>query len=65
MGKFKTQIDAPLSSKNRSSNLKGSEVYSLGLKIYKLTNQVEGLIALACSVESEEFRGAEVVGSYI
>ena len=59
---FKTQIDAPLSSKNRSSKLEGGEVSSLGLKIYKLTNQVEGVIALASSVGSEENCEAEVVG---
>ena len=50
VGKFKTQMDAPLSSRNKSSSLEGIEVSSLGLKMYKLTNQVEGVIALACSV---------------
>ena len=54
VGKLKTQMDAPLSSKNKSSNLEGIEVSSLSLKMYKLTNQVEGVIALACSVEVEE-----------
>ena len=54
VGKFKTQMDAPLSRRNKSSILEGIEVSSLGLKIYKLTNQVEGVIALACSVEVEE-----------
>ena len=65
MGKFKTQIDAPLSSKNRSSNLEGSEVSLLGLTIYKLTDQVEGVIALAGSVESEEYCDEDVVGWHI
>ena len=54
VGKFKTQMDAPLSSKNNSSNLEGIEVSSLGLKRNELTNQVEGVRALACSVEVEE-----------
>ena len=54
VGKFKTQMDAPLSSKNNSSNLEGIEVSSLGLKRNKLTNQVEGVRALSCSVEVEE-----------
>ena len=62
MGKFKTHIDAPLSSTNRSSNLEGSEVSSVGLKLHKITNQVQGVIALACSVVNEEFCEAEVVG---
>ena len=63
MGKFKTHIDAPLSSTNRSSNLEGSEVSSVGLKLYKITNQVQGVIALAFnSVVNEEFCEAEVVG---
>ena len=39
VGKLKTQMDAPLSSKNNSSNLEGIEVSSLGLKRNKLTNQ--------------------------
>ena len=47
-------MDAPLSSKNNKSNLEGIEVSSLGLKMNKLTNQVEGVRALACSVEVEE-----------
>ena len=54
VGKFKTQIDAPLSSKNKSSNLEAIEVSWEGLKMYKLTNQVEGVIALACSGGVEE-----------
>ena len=54
VGRFKTQMDAPLSSKNRSPNLEGIEVSSVYLKMNKLTNQVEGVIALACSVVVEE-----------
>ena len=37
----------------------------MGLKIDKFTYQVEGVIALACSVESEEYCDEEVVGWYI
>ena len=62
VGKFKTQMDAPLSSRNKSSNLEGMEVSSLGLEIYKLTNQVEGVIALACSVEVKENWDEEILG---
>ena len=66
VGKFKTQMDAPphkwISRRNKSSNLEGIEVSSLGLKIYKLTNQVECVIALACSVEVEEDWGEEILG---
>ena len=62
VGKFKTQMDAPLSRRNKSSNLEGIEVSSLGLKIYRLTNQVEGVIALACSEEVEEDWGEEILG---
>ena len=54
MGRFKTQIDDPLSTKNNSSSLEGIEVSWEGLKMYKLTNQMEGVIALACSGEVEE-----------
>ena len=49
----------------KSSNFEWSEVSSLPLKMYKLTNQVEDVIALACSVESEDFCEAEVVGLFI
>ena len=37
----------------------------MGLKVYKSTNQVEGVIAVACSVESEEYCDERVVGWYI
>ena len=65
VGKFKTQMDAPLSSKNNSSNLEGIEVSSLGLKRNKLTNQVEGVRALACSVEVEKDWGNGGLGWYM
>ena len=40
-------MEEPLSSGNKISNLEGKEVSSGGLKMYRLTNQVEGVFALA------------------
>ena len=47
VGKFKTQKEASLSSGNKVSSLAGKEVSSGGLKIYRLTHQVERVIGLA------------------
>ena len=41
VGSFRTQIEAP------NSSLDGRKLSSGGLKLYRLTNQVEGVIALA------------------
>ena len=65
MGKFKTQIVAPLSSRIKNSILEGKEVSSGGLKIYRLTNQVEGVKAFLWSLEIIEYcEEVEVFGWY-
>ena len=47
VGSIKTQIEAPLSKRNRSPSSEDNGV-SLGVvKTFRLTNQVEGVIALA------------------
>ena len=62
MGRLKTQMEAPLSSRNKISSLDGKGVSSGGLKMYKLTNQVEGIIALVWLFERvEDFEKDEVV----
>ena len=39
-------MEAPLSSRNNISSIDGEEVSSSGLKMYELTKQVDGVIAL-------------------
>ena len=47
-------MQAPLSSRNKNSNLEGKEASSGDLKIYRTRNNVEGVIALARIVERVE-----------
>ena len=54
MAKFKTQMEAPLASKNKSSSLQGKELASGSLKTYRLTNQVEVLMAIEWIFERVE-----------
>ena len=61
--RFKTQMEARLSSRNKIPSLDCKEVSSSGLKMSKVTSQVEGVIALAwLSVKVEDCEEDEVLG---
>ena len=61
VGNFKTQMEAPLSSRNKVSSLDGKEVCSGGLKIHRLTNQEERVIARSLLIERVEYCEQEEV----